>query len=65
VKKKTKFVFDSNIPCYQYYLTGQFINYDYKQLNSLPKFPFLNDIQSYNRSSLLSIINPMNLINKK
>jgi len=45
--KSKRFVFDANMPLYQYYTTGEFIKYDSKQLNALPKFPFVDDVRSY------------------
>jgi len=47
-----KFVFDANMPLYHYYSTKEAIKYDSKQLNALPKFPFLDDVRSYHKIEL-------------
>jgi len=36
---------NENIPSVQYYLHNVVVSYDSKQLSSLPKYPFLNDIK--------------------
>jgi len=35
------------MPLYHYYSNEEDIKFDLKQLNALPKFPFLNDVRSY------------------
>jgi len=54
-----KWIFDVNIPLYQYYCNN-IIMYDHKQLSSLPKYPFHDDIVSKRYS--LQKYNPIHAI---
>jgi len=58
----SKFMFDANMPLYQYYTNNKCIEYDFKQLNNLPKFPFLNDVRNYH--SFLNKIHSLRTRNK-
>jgi len=57
----TKYMFSENAPLYQYY-TSKCVECNSKQLNCLPKFPYLNDVRHYHKYNFLTKINPMNFI---